>query len=64
MRILRLLSGSFSCARNRFKVDWEGTRGVYCVFLCARKRLEVDQQLEVNKDKELDSVWVFSLCEE
>ena len=61
MRILRLLSGSFSCARNRFKVDWEGTRGV---FLCARKRLEVDQQLEVNKDKELDSVWVFSLCEE
>ena len=42
-------------------MDWEGTRGV---FLCARKRLEVDQQLEVNKDKELDSVWVFALCEE
>ena len=42
-------------------MDWEGTRGV---FLCARKRFEVDQQLEVNKDKELDSVWVFSLCEE
>ena len=50
MRILRLLSGSFSLARNRF--------------FCAKKRLEVDQQLEVNKDKELDSVWVLSLCEE
>ena len=62
MRILRLLSGSFSFARNRFKMDWVGR--VQGVFFCARKRLEVDQQLEVNKDKELDSVWVFSLCEE
>ena len=35
-------------------MDWVGR--VQGVFFCARKRLEVDQQLEVNKDKELDSV--------